>query len=282
MSFLRRVFRICYSKWQYLMQIKAWGQQYQKCLRESYFAKQVLPLEQLSLNKVLILCPHADDEWIGCSSIIKTCKTVDVLYYRLYGYNTNEDNRLVRDQEIKQCSCDNHFTLITSDCIDSTLSELLAKNQYDAIIAPSPIDWHWEHRYVFDTLVEALSTISFPVEYQVLLYHISVPCVESNEVYASYLDENVQIYKWRYFDSNYVSQKMPDKRYMLQERLNAINTGYYAAELYKKISTQELLMLSRYIHNSNSIEFLDSLKSKINNIYSIRKVGEQLNYERNG
>lgn len=280
MSFARQLFRICFAKWQYLMQTIAWSKQFRKCQQDTCFAKCVLPIDQLSFNRVLILCPHADDEWIGCSSIIKSCK-VDVLYYRLYGYNTNDDNRLVRDNEITQCSCDNDFAIFTSDSIINTLSELLSKNQYDAIFAPSPIDWHWEHRYVFDTLVEALSTVLDGKERQVFLYHISVPCVGADGIYAAYFDENVQRLKWRYFDSNYVSQKMPDKRYKLQERLNAMNSGYYAAELFKRVSPQELLRLSRFIHSSNHIDFLNSLKNMINDIYSIRTFVERLNYERN-
>lgn len=277
MSFARRLFRIIFAKWQNLTQAIAWSIQFHKCQQEARYAKCILPIEQLSLNRVLILCPHADDEWIGCSSIIQTYKT-DVLYYRLYGYNTNEDNRLTRDKEITHCSCDNNFTLITSDCVDSTLSELLSKNQYDAIFAPSPIDWHWEHRYVFDTLVDALSTVSNGVKHQFFLYHISVPCVYSDGIFAAFLDHNAQKQKWRYFDLNYDSQKMPDKRYKLQERLNALNSGCYAAELFREVSTQELLMLSEYIHNSNTIEFLNSLKLKINDIYSIRNVVDDLNY----
>lgn len=277
MNILRQLFRIIFSKGQYLMQTVAWSKQYKKCLQGACYAKDLLPIEQLSLNKVLILCPHADDEWIGCSSIIKTCKA-DVLYSRLYGYNTNEDNRLTRDKEITQCSCDNNFTLITSDCINTTLSEMLSKNQYDAIFAPSPIDWHWEHRYVFDTLVEALSTVPDCVRNQIFLYHISVPCVDSDGIYAAFMDNNAQKQKWSYFDLNYVSQKMPDKRYKLQERLNASNSGYCSSELFKKVTTQELLILSRYIHNNSNIEFLNSLKLIINDIYSIRSVLGQLNY----
>lgn len=273
MNVLRLLFRAGYARWQRCQLEKAWECQYKKC-REELASISLLPknLEELSLNRVLILCPHADDEWIGCCSVIDSGKyKVDVLYYRLYGYNKTEENKRVRDGEIAQCAADHGFTLLTSDCISETLKDLLLSRQYDAVFSPSPIDWHWEHRFVFNTLAEILSGSKTEITARIFLYFISVPNSHENGLYISYLNKDEQRYKWEYFDKNYVSQKMPDKRYMLQEQLNANDDRvHHAAEVFQLLSIQQIEYLSRFIGKTENAIRLDLLKNEINDIYQIR------------
>lgn len=272
MNVLRLLFRAGYSRWQRYQQEKAWECQYKKCKKElGSISLQPKTLEEFSLKRVLILCPHADDEWIGCSSVIDSGKyKVDVLYYRLYGYNKTEENKRVRDGEIAKCAADHKFTLLTSDCISETLKEMLLSRQYDAVFAPSPIDWHWEHRFVFNTLEEVLSGSNTEITARIFLYFISVPIFYEKGLYISYLDKDEQRNKWKYFDKNYISQKMPDKRYILQEQLNANDGVHHAAEVFLLLSIQQIECLSRFIGKKENAICLDLLKNEINDIFQIR------------
>lgn len=281
MNVLRLLYRTVYARWQRCKLEKAWEYQYKKC-REELITTSVPPstLEDFSFKKVLILCPHADDEWIGCSSVIGSRKyNVDVLYYQMYGYNKTEENKRVRDAEIAQCAFDHGFTLLTSERTSETLRELVLSRQYDAVFVPSPIDWHWEHRFVFNTLAEIVSDHDIEISTQIFLYFISVPYTHEKGVCISYLDKDMQRHKWDYFDQNYVSQKMPDKRYMLQEQLNVTDGIHHAAEVFKLLNKQQIEYLSMFIHKTENTVRLDSLKNEINDIFRIRTYSKQIYHE---
>lgn len=68
----------------------------------------------------------------------------------MYGYNQTNENKAIRDEEIKQCAEKWDFRLL--DSVQNTLEFLIISIQerrYDMVFIPSPIDWHWEHRDVF-------------------------------------------------------------------------------------------------------------------------------------
>lgn len=281
MNILRVLFRKCFSIWQHTRQVISWKLQYSKCIKAGLVKGCHHSVQYFNLKKILILSPHADDEWIGCSSLITSgiCE-VDVLYYQLYGYNQSERNKSIRDHEILDCSKDNHYTLITSTNPSDKLKELLLSNNYDAVFSPSPIDWHWEHRYVFDTLAKVFSEIKDRLDINVFLYFISVPPIKYSNVYSSSYDKTYQVNKWSYFNKRYASQKMPNIRYKLQERLNAINSGQYAAELFEYLTEQKINELHKYIHLESSSSYLNTLSKEINDIYHIRQICKRLNHER--
>ena len=85
--------------------------------------------------------------------------------------------------------------------------------------------------------------------------------------------------KWLFFDQNYASQKMPNMRYMLQERLNVSESKKYAAEIFQELSDQRLRKIYNYIHQDHVVGFLNSLSKEINNIYQIRKICKHLRDE---
>lgn len=281
MNILRTLLGKCFSIWQHTRQVLFWKLQYSKCIKEGLAQGPHQAIQDLNLKKILILCPHADDELIGCSTLITSeLHKVDVLYYQLYGYNQCEKNKYTRDLEIQACSKDNHYTLITSTSPPDRLKELLLSGHYDAVFSPSPIDWHWEHRYVFDTLAKVFSEAKDRLNIKVFLYFISVPPIEYSNVYSSSYDKAYQANKWSYFNKCYASQKMPNYRYKLQERLNAINSGQYAAELFEHLTEKKIKELYKYIHLESSVSYLNTLSKEINDIYHIRQICKQLNHER--
>lgn len=272
MNLFRSLFRMCFALWQNYKQHYAWRRQFEQCIKEEIVEVSYKSFSELEVKKILILCPHADDEWIGCSSIISSSEyKTDVLYYNLYGYNQSIENKIVRDAEIKKCSLHYNFTLYSSNISENTIVKLLQSNCYDAVFVPSPIDWHWEHRLVFDNLVEGILSLNSKINFQVFTYFISVPNIGSEEIYLSFLEIDKQKQKWKYFSENYISQNMPVLRYKLQERLNCAKCNNYAAEVFQKKSIKQILELYEYIHQEKNIYILNSLSKEITNIYGIRK-----------
>lgn len=281
MNILKNFIRIYFSLWQNCKNKINWKRQYSKCVHEKLVQATDYRFENLKIKKILILCPHADDEWIGCSTLINSNEySVDVLYYELYGYNRNTENIIIRDNEIKKCSRIKKYNLYTSSNVKQKLKDLLLSSQYDAVFSPSPIDWHWEHREVFGSLVTVLNCIKGYIDVKIFFYFISVPPCDSFRLYTHSLNKKAQIEKWTFFNNNYVSQKMPNLRYMLQERLNALNTEFYAAEVFQEISIEQVFKIDEYIHNQSVKIMLDSLSKDINDIYKIRKICKTLEYER--
>ena len=281
MNILRKIFRFCFALWQNNRQKICWKRQYVKCLQEELVATSHHSFEELSIKNILILCPHADDEWIGCSSLITSNRyKVDVLYYEFYGYDQSVENKTIRDHEIRKCSTIKNFSLHTSSDVSKMLEDLLLSNKYDAVFSPSPIDWHWEHRKVFDTLVNVFSGIRENIIIRIFLYFVSVPPSDDSRLFYYPLNKNGQIEKWAFFNQNYASQRMPNLRYMLQERLNVSGSKHYAAEVFLEISRYQIYKMHDFIHVESVRSVLDSLSKEIDNIYKIRKICKRLKYER--
>lgn len=231
-------------------------------------------ISTLHIEKALILCPHADDEWIGCSSILAN-DTINshVLYYRMYGLNQSESNKAVRDSEIERCALKWNFVLLNNvlDIVDF-LSNSIIEEKYDTILIPSPIDWHWEHRSVFCSLLEAIGKIGKFDDVRILYYYVSVPSLQEKNVFYSELTKEYQHNKWLFFKNNYKSQNMPIYRYKLQEKINSARHSSYASELFKLASYEQLIFDFNRLHEQKYINRLDNLRFLINDIYKIRKI----------
>ncbi|WP_313027269.1 hypothetical protein [Soonwooa sp.] len=73
-----------------------------------------LILPHVDLKNILILAPHADDEWIGCSQVISKAEESTVYYYNFLGKNYHQENETIRQNEIRNVSKKTGFKLIVS------------------------------------------------------------------------------------------------------------------------------------------------------------------------
>ena len=254
-----------------------WKHQYNKVKTKLVTFVDSKSISSLRIKKALILCPHADDEWIGCSSILSDLSIEStVLYYRMYGYDQSKVNKKTRDRELRKCAEKWKFGL-TGDGTTALryLEESIALHKYDTIFVPSPIDWHWEHRDVFRGLIDVLKTVHF-TDVNILYYYVSVPCIYTTNVFTSVLTHKQQNAKWFFFEQNYLSQIMPIKRYKLQERINGTFASSYAAEVFYLASQERLFQDYNMLHEGNSIQTLNSLKTLINDIYCIRQAANSI------
>ena len=230
------------------------------------------PVSCLSLpifKDVLVLAPHADDELIGCSSFLLNNRIKSsVLYFELFGHNTTEKNKEIRNNEIINLSKEIGFDLFMELDCKEWLRERLIKKEYDAILIPCPFDWHWEHRLVFCRIAEVLESLAVEELPLLLLYSISVPLLSGENTYGAIIGKKGQKDKWTLFSNYYLSQKMPILRFRLQEKLN--NHGI-ASELFRRVSKSDIISIhQKLLHDNQFVSELDSLQGDINDIKKIR------------
>lgn len=269
MRAIRKIGRLVILFFRRIEQIFRWEKQYRTQLKKNTARLEFMNLSELSLGNVLILAPHADDELIGCSSILlnKDIQS-NVLYFQLYGYDGTEENRNIRDNEIKSLSNRIGFNLYIVDNVATWLEEHLKKSEYDAVLFPYPYDWHWEHRFVFNQLASVLSEHSKEDLPVFLCYSVSVPITSKRNTYVSVLGQAGQKSKWDLFQENYRSQKMPVYRYKLQEKLNYKGT---AAELFYRVSEEDIFSIYQRLSNDTVlVSELNTLREELNDIVAIR------------
>lgn len=223
-------------------------------------------------KKILILIPHADDELIGCYSILSDpIYDVDLLYFEMTG--GFPDMADIRMQELENCAKYFNRRLFL---FESFLTQRYST--YDVILTPSFIDWHPEHRmvanFIYDIITESIYSNS------ILVYNVSVPHAINSINIVSELSKKSSVEKYRQLKVLYPSQSnLPLLRFKIQEIIDAIklNTNYFGCESYI------------YFQNKSYIDFIDRQKNnekKINdyknyicNIYDIRCIIEKKSHE---
>lgn len=236
---------------------------------------KVLPNE--ALENILILAPHADDEWIGCSQAIKLSKKSTVYYFNFLGKNYNSQNEKIRLEEIKKVSKINNSKLVISSSRENyfDLKKLINDENFSAIFIPFPLDWHPEHLKVNDIAIDIIS--DSVKSSNLYFYHISVPIPETIKEYVYLPMSKSEIQnKIKVFDQNYISQRnTPIRRLALQNRIWAQGQKFYAAEVYAKFEINEWKKFLNFVHDNfqkirESINFIDfplKIKEISNDIY---------------
>lgn len=236
----------------------------------------VTPLEIKSSDSILILAPHADDEWVGCYSLLKSKKEgITCCYMNLYGKDYSASNISTRTQEIMKSSQYWGFDLriINNDSIEDIKECIIGKSK---CFIPSPYDWHPEHRKTFCLFYKAYSLLSDSQKEGVNVYYYSVSVPHSNREVLDYipLTKEEICQKWIEFNNIYSSQSfMPSLRYKLQLRLVPQKVGY-AAQMF--VCSSEDRMKSDY-NKVNSPVVIDKLNESSRYIYNILKSRQIVN-----
>ncbi len=224
-------------------------------------------------DRLLVIAPHADDELIGCHSLIsRFTSQTKVFYCSFLGDNTAEENRLIRQSEfcayMQKINAD--YEISSPKNLTADLSKTI-KNYKPTIIAlPSFIDWHKEHRRI-NEIVSELKILNEDI--LILWYHISIPIPPRYVNSVSPIDKDSFKHKWDCFFTHYKSQiHMDTKRFMFVE-------GMYASSRYV-FETYLIQPYSQWVQNLNSLSAenskLDSLKSILGNISEMHR--ESNNY----
>ncbi len=209
-----------------------------------YWRKRLSPISSIELDcasKFLILAPHADDEWIGCSQIISNYKNVTILNMDMRGEDSKETHELRYQEmmaiakEYKTC-----FKTLSGDKI-SSLKTLLEKESYDYVCLPYYFDWHPEHIEVMNILRESICNINKNLS--ILMYQVSLPICQDAVNFYIPMEKCSFKKKWFVFRRNYRTQSnFPYKRFMANECINGALSKTYAAEVYRFASLNQWLL----------------------------------------
>lgn len=186
----------------------------------------------------LILAPHSDDEWIGCSQIIANNKNVLICNMDMEGGDSIELHAL-RFLEMK-CLADRfNRSFITVDPNEkiADLRRILNDFQPDVVFVPFFMDWHEEHIQVMKYLKDA---IEIKKDFLIGMYPVSLPIPPTFITHYNVLTKDSLKSKWNVFKDVYKTQKfIPWKRFAANERINGAFVNGFAAEMYSVISIDE-------------------------------------------
>ena len=179
--------------------------------------------------RILVLAPHSDDEWIGCSSLINRfeCKVCSM---DMPGGN-DEKIRSVRFDEMVEMSHRFEYALtrLLGNNKTDDLKEIASAYKPDYIAVPFFIDWHEEHIYTMLCLKNALDNYSC----KIIMYQVSCPLPFSAVNYAVSLEKDEWVKKWRFFKKVYKSQKsFPWKRFAYIEKAQCSYCKSYASNVF--------------------------------------------------
>ena len=186
-------------------------------------------------GKCLILLPHVDDEWMGCSQLLLQ-KDAEVLLLDMDMPGGDTDS--VHDQrkeELKQVekTTNKPVQKIGSNKVDS-LCSIISEWKPNYIFLPFFIDWHDEHIQVMQYLKNALADCAnLNRTLKVVGYQVSAPIPGQFITNALLMCKKEWNNKWLLFKSLYPSQEhIPYKRFALQERVNGAFIKSFAAEVF--------------------------------------------------
>lgn len=260
-----------------------WYTQYILAKFQCLYPRRFKKLEIAYSERISILVPHADDEWIGTYAVLNLHpKHLNCIYFNLYGGNVNKNNIKIRNEEIKASSVYWNFNIINNYDFDvDSLYKILSNSSICFI--PSPYDWHNEHREVFKTFVKAYNLLTELERSNLQVYYfcVSLPHSYEEEQYYIPLTKKDLYNQWKIFPSVYNSQSfMPAFRFKLQSRLIPPHIGY-AAQTFIKVNMNIIKTDYYLINMPNVIKKLTDLKKYINNITCSRKILVQIKEEIN-
>lgn len=258
-----------------------WFVQYCQAKHQKLYPAQLTRLKLDKDEKLVVLVPHADDEWIGPYSIIKDCpQKLCCVYFNLFGNDYSEKNIRTRNSEIKASSDYWGFKLVNNYNYDVEVLCMELKNASKCFV-PSPYDWHKEHRKVFQTFVKAYNILdeSERIKLEVYYFCVSLPHSYKEPQYYVPLTKKNLYDKWQVFPRIYHSQAfMPALRYKLQLKLVPSDIGY-AAQTFIKASMDKLMEDYKLVGTSYVSRKLGDLQKHINNIVDSRRILVQVKRE---
>ncbi len=191
----------------------------------------------LPKGKKIILAPHSDDEWIGCSQIIKNEKNTIIINMNMLGNDSDKIHKL-RYKEMLYTASKYKLKLITLDENKKMeLKKIITEYKPKYICIPYYIDWHEEHIEVMNNLKDAITNMN---NIKIIMYQVSLPMYNEDITNYSILSKKEWRNKWNYFVSTYKTQEsFPYYRFATNERINGKIFNTFAVEVYSIISVDE-------------------------------------------
>lgn len=216
-------------------------------------------------KRIMVIAPHADDELIGCYSIIKRYSP-QIVCCSLTGNNKDEKNKRIRETEfISLCNALCEHGRVLDEKLEDNIHESILQFKPELILIPSYVDWHSEHRMINETLYRFIKETKY--ECDVGWYQVSVPISACAVNHIEILTKKDANEKWDLFFKVYKSQTTINvKRIRLHENYQC-KAGI--TEVYCLLKRSEFVSA---IENAQSItKQMNALKLKLNDIGEIKK-----------
>ena len=200
-----------------------------KLIRQDTKCKDVAAV---NAGKAVVLMPHSDDEWIGCSCLLQD-DSIDTLIVNMdMPGGDSEALHRERYEEAKAVSkkYGSRFVTVDNDK-EKSLEDILREECPEIVFLPCYLDWHSEHYKTMDILEKCLG--SYNRELLVAMYQVSLP-IPADMINAGYRMTKRRLdSKWKNLKKYYPTQKfLPVKRFKLNEYINGAVAGSYALEAY--------------------------------------------------
>ena len=217
----------------------------------------------ICFKNLLILAPHSDDEWIGCSSLlIDETSNCIVCSMDMDGGNNalEKEKRFCEMQQLSKIFKHHLIRLENDKTLE--LTRFIYEKQPDYIAVPFFTDWHPEHIETMRCLKNSLG------DYQcgILMYQVSCPIPISAVNCALATSKKQFKKKWNLFKQVYQTQKnIPWMRFAFLERAEGNYVGAYAASVFCMVDSKSWKNMFNDLPTQSEIE---EIKSKLNDIYS--------------
>ena len=227
-------------------------------------------LNTIDNKRIVILAPHSDDEWVGCSRLITSGdNSITIIDMDMPG---GDDVSLHKKRYLEMEGVAQRYKtqlLVATGDKKSFLIDYLSKNIVDMVFIPSFFDWHDEHISVMEIFDSAAREVGY--KGLVAMYQVSIPIPPSFITHCSGMSKLELKNKWRNLRKYYPSQKrLPFKRFLINERINGAIIREYAIEAYAVMNFEKWSScLKTYMFNGPEREFL---YSKLQDIGKIRKM----------
>lgn len=229
----------------------------------------------LPKGKKMIILPHSDDEWVGCSQVIMEDDDLFLCDADMPGGDSLEMHAL-RKKEVKK-TADFFQREIVTLSEANTLEEVVHRYCPLYIMLPFYMDWHPEHIKVMEMVAEIIDNM--PSVKAIIMYQVSVPILPEFVTHVISLSKLAFRKKWAYFRSTYISQTtIPYRRFGCNERINGEFCCSYAAEVFRIVEKKQWLQ-ELQVYRLSETEVV-SIKKSLYSLVETRYYLEKLMIER--
>ncbi len=232
-------------------------------------------IQPLPRGKTLILIPHPDDEWIGCSGIVSDVSREVVFVDMDMSGDDSPERHEARKKELAAVAglFGRKVVRVSSNKVQS-LRDILHQESPRYVAVPFFVDWHREHLEVIATLAHALENNRL-TDLDIVMYQISVPMLPSAITHAVPLDKTVQQRKWDVFSRYYPSQGyMPIERFRLCERINGKLVRSFALEAYSVVPGRTWLEMAATCIPDETMR--SDMVKRLPSIHAMRRYAEEV------
>lgn len=270
----------------YFIKCIKWYCFYKKLQAVSRKANYINENKWFKSARILLVVPHADDELLSSYTLLRNAPNLTVYYCGFVGTNPNESNIVRRKKEIEDLCKKLSVPIIhgNGDCMN--FETTIINGEYDILVIPLIVDWHFEHRKISYMLSDVLTNNK--ISPQIYCYSVTVPNESDDIINVIELTQEEQKQKYALFKEVYISQKfMPLYRFKINEWIYGLQAGIYAAETFQPYTLNQWLEQINIVKKAEKrgdgkiVQIISLLKRNLSDMKTIRKLSKDFHISLN-